>query len=87
LFPAEAASPAMVKALKAVLPPEIPVLPVGGIDEARMQPYLAAGAAGFGLGGALYNPGMRADDVHARAAQLIAAFNAAYAQSSLRPKG
>lgn len=73
LFPAEGASPAMLKALRAVLPAEIPVLPVGGITPPLMETWLAAGAAGFGLGSALYKPGLSAAEVRRRAAGFIAA--------------
>lgn len=76
LFPAEMASPAVVKALRAVLPRGVPLLPVGGINPAAMAAYRAAGADGFGLGSALYAPGMSAAEVAARAR----AFTAALAQ-------
>jgi 2-dehydro-3-deoxyphosphogalactonate aldolase len=73
LFPAEANPPPVLKSLKAVLPPPIPVLPVGGITPERMAEYRAAGAAGFGLGSALYKPGMAAAEVGRRAAAFMAA--------------
>jgi len=73
LFPAEAASPAVLKAIRAVLPPEMPVLPVGGIDAASLVPWLAAGARGFGIGSALYKPGLSAAEVATRARVLMAA--------------
>jgi 2-dehydro-3-deoxyphosphogalactonate aldolase len=57
LFPAEAATPAVVKAQRAVLPSGIPLIVVGGIRPDGMRPWLEAGAAGFGLGGGLYQPG------------------------------
>lgn len=57
LFPAEAASPAMVKAQRAVLPREVPLLVVGGITPGNMQPWLDCGADGFGLGSGLYKAG------------------------------
>ncbi|MEG3125407.1 2-dehydro-3-deoxy-6-phosphogalactonate aldolase [Sphingomonas sp. GB1N7] len=62
-FPAEAMSPGVVKALAAVLPPAVPKLVVGGITPVTMQPWVAAGAAGFGLGSALYRPGDTAEQV------------------------
>jgi 2-dehydro-3-deoxyphosphogalactonate aldolase len=62
LFPAEAASPAVLKAQLAVLPKDIPVLAVGGIKPDNMRPWLDAGAAGFGLGGGLYKPGQSASE-------------------------
>ena len=57
LFPAEAASPAVLKALLAVLPKGTAVLPVGGMDAGNIPAWRAAGAAGFGIGSALYRPG------------------------------
>lgn len=57
LFPAEAAAPAMVKAQRAVLPADVPLIVVGGIRPDSMHPWLEAGADGFGLGSALYRPG------------------------------
>jgi len=61
LFPAEAATPAVLKAQKAVIPKDVPILAVGGIKPDNMQPWLDAGAAGFGLGGGLYQPGQSAE--------------------------
>jgi len=58
LFPAEMISPAAVKAMRAVLPADVLLLPVGGIAPATMAGYRAAGANGFGIGSALYKPGM-----------------------------
>ncbi|MBK1660976.1 2-dehydro-3-deoxy-6-phosphogalactonate aldolase [Paracraurococcus ruber] len=57
LFPAEAASPAVLRALLAVLPKGVPVLPVGGMAADTIGPWRAAGAAGFGIGSSLYRPG------------------------------
>jgi len=73
LFPAEAASPAVLRSLRAVLPKEMPVLPVGGIDAASIPAWLAAGADGFGIGSALYKPGLTAAEVAARGRALMAA--------------
>jgi 2-dehydro-3-deoxyphosphogalactonate aldolase len=56
-FPAEGASPAVLKAQRAVLPKEVPVIVVGGIKPDNMAPWRDAGAAGFGLGSGLYAPG------------------------------
>jgi 2-dehydro-3-deoxyphosphogalactonate aldolase len=63
LFPAEAANSAVVKAQRAVLPKDVPLLVVGGITPANMQPWLDAGADGFGLGSALYKAGATADEI------------------------
>jgi 2-dehydro-3-deoxyphosphogalactonate aldolase len=57
LFPAEGAAPAVVRAHLAVIPKDVPVLVVGGIQPDNMRPWLDAGAIGFGLGGGLYKPG------------------------------
>ncbi|HET6524898.1 2-dehydro-3-deoxy-6-phosphogalactonate aldolase [Sphingopyxis sp.] len=73
LFPAEAASPAVLKAMRAVVPAGTRLLPVGGIAPETMAPWLAAGAAGFGLGSALYRPGMAASEVGDRARAFVAA--------------
>jgi len=73
LFPAEGSSPVVLKAMRAVLPGSVRILPVGGIAPDNMQPWRDAGAAGFGLGSALYKPGYSAADVHARAQAFIAA--------------
>lgn len=74
LFPAELASPAVVKALLAVLPRGTPLMPVGGITSRNMGDWRAAGAAGFGIGSALYKPGKSPEDVRADAIKFIAAF-------------
>lgn len=74
LFPAEMASPAVVKALRAVLPPGVPLLPVGGITPDNMGAYRAAGANGFGIGSALYRPGKTAEAVRASAQAFAAAW-------------
>jgi 2-dehydro-3-deoxyphosphogalactonate aldolase len=75
LFPAEGASPAVLKAMRAVLPADLRMLPVGGITPEGMTPWLIAGAAGFGLGSALYQPGLAADAVGVRARSFIAALS------------
>lgn len=67
LFPAELLTPAVLKAWRAVLPRDLPAMPVGGITPETMAPYVAAGANGFGLGSALYAPGRDANDVARRA--------------------
>ena len=74
LFPAELASPAVVKALLAVLPAGTPVMPVGGISPTNMAEWRAAGATGFGIGSALYKPGKQASAVRDDAMQFIAAW-------------
>jgi len=77
LFPGEALPPAVIKAWKAVFPPSVPLMPVGGVTPKRIAEYVAAGAAGFGIGSALYKPGVSIADVQARAASFAAAWRAA----------
>ena len=76
LFPAEAASPGVLKAMRAVLPRDARVLPVGGITPETMLPWLKAGAAGFGLGSALYAAGNDAAQVGTNARAFVAALKA-----------
>jgi 2-dehydro-3-deoxyphosphogalactonate aldolase len=76
LFPAEASSPAVLKAMAAALPAGKPIFPVGGIEPKAMVPWRAAGAAGFGIGGALYRPGRSLADIQARAEAFVAAWRA-----------
>lgn len=73
LFPAEQLPPVVVKAWRAVLPADVRLLPVGGITPGNMDDYLTAGAAGFGLGSALYKPGLTAAEVGERAQAFRAA--------------
>lgn len=76
LFPAEAAGPAMLKAMKAVLPKTTPVFPVGGVEPGDVATWRAAGANGFGLGSALYKPGKTAAEVRIAADAFVAAWKA-----------
>ena len=71
LFPAEGASPAVVKGQRAVLPKDVPLLVVGGVKPDTMQPWLDAGANGFGLGGGLYVPGQSAEETAAKARAYV----------------
>ena len=82
LFPAEAASPAVLKAWRAVLPGNVHVLPVGGISAANMGDWLSAGAAGFGIGSSLFKPGDKPKDVSAKASALVAAWEKAKADNA-----
>ena len=72
LFPAEGASPAVLKAQLAVIPTEVPVMAVGGISPDNMRPWLDAGAAGFGLGSGLYKPGQSAEETLEKAQAYVA---------------
>lgn len=72
LFPAEAASPVTVKAWRAVLPKQVKLFAVGGVTPSNMQPWIDAGASGFGIGSNIYKPGATADDVTKSAAAFVA---------------
>lgn len=72
LFPAEMASPAALKAMRSVLPLDVAVLAVGGVGLGSMAPWRAAGASGFGLGSALYQPGRSAAAVGEMARRFVA---------------
>jgi 2-dehydro-3-deoxyphosphogalactonate aldolase len=73
LFPAEGASPAVLKAMRAVLPRGVRLLPVGGITPGNMAPWREAGAAGFRIGSALYSPGVGLDEIARRARTFVEA--------------
>jgi 2-dehydro-3-deoxyphosphogalactonate aldolase len=72
LFPAEGASPAVLKAHLAVIRTHVPVLAVGGITSDNMRPWLDAGATGFGLGGGLYKAGQNAAETLEKARAYVA---------------
>jgi 2-dehydro-3-deoxyphosphogalactonate aldolase len=74
LFPAEMLTPAVLKALRAVLPADTLLLPVGGITPHNLAPYVDAGASGFGLGSALYKPGLSVAAVQAHATAFVRAW-------------
>ncbi len=76
LFPAEMIGPSVVKALRAVLPPTVPLLPVGSITPDNMAAYRQAGASGFGIGSALYRPGRSAEQTAQAAQAFIATWRA-----------
>lgn len=76
LFPAEGASPAVMKAQLAVIPREIPVMAVGGIAPDNMRPWLDAGASGFGLGSGLFKPGQSPAETRDKARAYVAGLRA-----------
>lgn len=73
LFPAEAASPKVVKAIRAVLPREVRLLVVGGVTPETVSGWMDAGANGFGLGGGLYKPGQSPEHTLEKARAYVAA--------------
>lgn len=80
IFPAEMVTPVILKAIRAVLPPAVPVYVVGGINAGNMRTYIAAGASGFGIGGSLFQPGKPVEDIARDAAAIVAAYNSALAE-------
>ena len=76
IFPAELVTPTILKAIRVVLPKGTRLLPVGGITPDNMKPYLDAGATGFGLGSALYKPGMSAEEVGIMAEKFVMGWKA-----------
>jgi 2-dehydro-3-deoxyphosphogalactonate aldolase len=79
LFPAELLTPPVVKSLRAVFPPQVLFLPVGGITPHSMAAYAAAGSSGFGLGSALYKPGLTVEKVKANAQAFVLAWREVHA--------
>lgn len=77
LFPGSMAGPSGLAAMRAILPPGTRVFAVGGAGPANFKDWISAGADGFGIGSALYTPGMRADEAGARAAAIVAAYREA----------
>jgi 2-dehydro-3-deoxyphosphogalactonate aldolase len=73
LFPAEMIPPSALKAIRSILPPNTPLLPVGGINPQNMAGYVAAGATGFGIGGQLYQPGVEEAALTRSAQAFVAA--------------
>ena len=79
IFPAEMVGTAGLKAIRTVLPPDTPLWPVGGITPATMAAWVRAGAAGFGIGGALFQPGVTPEEITRRAREFVAAWSDAAA--------
>jgi 2-dehydro-3-deoxyphosphogalactonate aldolase len=75
-FPAEAASPAIIRAQRAVLPKDTQLIVVGGVGHDSMAPWFAAGANGFGLGSGIYSPGQSPEETLAKARAFGAALAA-----------
>lgn len=77
VFPCEMVSPAALKAMKAILPPHVPVFAVGGVSASNAADYLSVGAQGLGVGSSLYKPGKSLAQISADAKALVAALNSA----------
>ena len=82
MFPADTLGAKGLKAISVVLPPDIPIIPVGGVNSANMSEFLNCGAGGFGLGSGLYKAGMTSADVAKNARQYVSAIQNHLAQSS-----
>lgn len=72
LFPGELIGPIGLKAMRAVLPPDLPCYAVGGVNAQTLPDWLAAGASGIGVGSGLYRPGDAPETVASRAAEMVA---------------
>ena len=79
-FPAEVLGAKGIKAIKAVLPPEMPIYAVGGANPDNFDEFFAVGCTGFGLGTYIYKPGMDVAQVAERAAIAVAAYDKGLAQ-------
>ena len=75
-FPGDLLGPSGIKAIATILPPDVPLLAVGGVDASNLGDYLKVGVAGFGIGSSLYKPGMNAEEVGAKAREMVAAYEA-----------
>jgi 2-dehydro-3-deoxyphosphogalactonate aldolase len=74
MFPGEALGPPVLKAWRAVFPANVRFIPVGGVTPETMPEWWSAGAAGFGVGSALYKPGLAPSEVRARADLFLRAW-------------
>lgn len=75
LFPGSLIGPEGLKAIRAVLPKDLPVYAVGGAGPSNFADWAKAGAQGFGIGTALYTPGLPTDEIAAKAATIVAAYD------------
>lgn len=75
LFPGTLIGPEGLKAIRAVLPKDLPVYAVGGAGPANFADWAKAGANGFGIGTALYTPGLSTAEIATRAADIVAAYD------------
>lgn len=83
IFPGQLVGPEGLRAIRAVLPKGTRVYAVGGAGPETFAAWIAAGADGFGIGSALYRPGMTAEQIGARARQIVAAWDRAAGQGEV----
>ena len=76
-FPADLLGPKGIKAIGTILPKDVPLLAVGGVDAGNIADYLKAGVAGFGIGTSIYKPGISAEEAGKRAREMVAAYTRA----------
>lgn len=76
-FPGNLVGPAGLKAMSAVLPPDVPTYAVGGAGPENFAEWAAAGATGFGIGSAIYKAGFSVAEVRAKADAIVAAYDEA----------
>jgi 2-dehydro-3-deoxyphosphogalactonate aldolase len=74
-FPAEVLGPSGIKAMRAVLPKDLPLYAVGGANPDNFREYFDAGCAGFGLGSYIFKPGMGLGEIESRARAAVAAYD------------
>lgn len=75
LFPAVTYGPRHLEALRAVLPGDVRVFPVGGIGGPDIARWLKAGAAGFGFGSELFRPDYSVPEIGRRAKEIVHALH------------
>jgi len=76
LFPGEVIGPAGLKAMRAVIPQEVPLFAVGGVSAQNMGDWIRSGAAGFGIGSSIYKPGDSTTVIARKAREIVDAWDA-----------
>jgi 2-dehydro-3-deoxyphosphogalactonate aldolase len=77
IFPADAITPAVLKAWRTIIPADIGLMPVGGVTPRNMASFIQHGASGFGIGAALYTPGVSIEALAQRATDFVRAIHQA----------
>lgn len=87
LYPAEMISPAAVRAIRTVVGTQVPLCPTGSINPDDLSRYVAGGASGFGLGGAIYRPGDTAENVARSAKAFVTSWTSLRGQNAVNTRG